>query len=90
LPSPGGNTTGVTLLASELDCKRQEILIEAVPGVRRIAALVDTLTTTPLRLTELEDAARARGIALSGRVDALNISWNNTVGAPTGSEIKQR
>src|SRR5262249_56849506 len=26
------NTTGVTILASELDGKRQEILIEAVPG----------------------------------------------------------
>ena len=65
LAKPGGNTTGVTLLASELDGKRQEILIEAVPGVRRIAALVDTHTTTPLRLTELEDAARARGVALS-------------------------
>src|SRR5215471_11645955 len=65
LGQPGGNTTGVTLLSSELDGKRQEILIESVPGVRRIAALADTHTTTPLRLTELEDAARARGIALS-------------------------
>ena len=50
LGQPGGNTTGVTLLASELDGKRQEILIEAVPGVRRIAALVDSNTTTPSRL----------------------------------------
>ena len=65
LAKPGGNTTGVTILASELDGKRQEILIEAVPGVRRIAALADTNTTTPLRLTELEDAARARGVKLS-------------------------
>jgi putative ABC transport system substrate-binding protein len=65
LANPGGNTTGVTLLASELDGKRQEILIEAVPGVRRIAALADTHTTTPSRLTELEDAARARGVTLS-------------------------
>jgi putative tryptophan/tyrosine transport system substrate-binding protein len=65
LANPGGNTTGVTILASELDGKRQEILIEAVPGVRRIAALADTHTTTPSRLTELEDAARARGVALS-------------------------
>jgi len=53
------------LLASELDGKRQEILIEAVPGVRRIAALADTNTTTPSRLTELEDAVRARGVGLS-------------------------
>ena len=65
LAQPGGNTTGITLLASELDGKRQEILIEAVPGVRRIAALVDSNTTTPSRLRVLEDAARARGVELS-------------------------
>src|SRR5262249_49264851 len=65
LGQPGGNTTGVTLLASELDGKRQEILIEAVPGVRRVAALVDSNTTTPSRLHRLEEAARARGVALS-------------------------
>src|SRR6516164_221659 len=62
LGQPGGNTTGVTLLASELDGKGQEILIEAVPGVRRIAALVDSNTTTPSRLRAL---ARARGVELS-------------------------
>jgi ABC-type uncharacterized transport system substrate-binding protein len=65
LDRPAGNTTGVTLLASELDGKRQEILIEAVPGARRIAALADIHTTTPSGLSELEDAARARGVALS-------------------------
>jgi putative ABC transport system substrate-binding protein len=65
LSQPGGNTTGVTLLASELDGKRQEILIEAVPGVRRIAALADSNTTTPPRLRALEEAARARGVDLS-------------------------
>jgi hypothetical protein len=41
LAKPGGNTTGVTILASELDGKRQEILMEAVPRARRIAALAD-------------------------------------------------
>jgi putative ABC transport system substrate-binding protein len=38
LARPGGNTTGISLLATELDGKRQEILIEAVPGLRRMAA----------------------------------------------------
>ena len=38
---PNGNTTGVSILAIELDGKRQEILIEAVPGLRRMAFLVD-------------------------------------------------
>jgi len=52
LGQPGGNTTGVTLLVSELDGKRQELLIEAVPGVRRVAALADSNTTTSSRLRE--------------------------------------
>jgi len=65
LGQPGGNITGVTLLASELDGKRQEILIEAVPGVRRIAALVDSNTTMPSRLRALEEAAHERGVELS-------------------------
>ena len=39
---PNGNTTGISIFASELDGKRQDILIEAVPGIRRMAALADT------------------------------------------------
>ena len=62
---PGGNTTGISLLATELDGKRLEILIEMVPGARRIAALADTNTTAPRQLQALQDAARARGIELS-------------------------
>jgi len=65
LGQPGGNTTGVTLLVSELDGKRQELLIEAVPGVRRVAALADRNTTTSSRLRALEEAAHARGVELS-------------------------
>ncbi len=65
LAKPGGNTTGVSLLATELDGKRQDILIEAMPGARRLAALADSHTTAPAQLQNLQDAARARGIALS-------------------------
>jgi putative ABC transport system substrate-binding protein len=65
LARPGGNTTGISLLATELDGKRQEILVEAVPGLRRIAALADTNTTAARQLQALQDAARARGIELS-------------------------
>ena len=45
LARPGGNTTGVSILAPELDGKRQEILMEAVPGARRIAVLADPIVT---------------------------------------------
>jgi putative tryptophan/tyrosine transport system substrate-binding protein len=65
LARPGGNTTGVSLMATELDGKRQDILIEAVPGLRRMAALADTNTTAPRQLAALQDAARSRGIELS-------------------------
>jgi putative ABC transport system substrate-binding protein len=65
LAKPGGNTTGVTLLATELDGKRQALLIEAVPGLRRMAALADTNTTAPRWLEALQDTARTRGVELS-------------------------
>ena len=39
---PDGNTTGISILAPELDGKRQEILTEALPGLRRMAVLADS------------------------------------------------
>src|SRR5262245_378602 len=41
LSRPGGNITGISLMSPDLDGKRQDFLIEAAPGVRRIAALAD-------------------------------------------------
>jgi putative ABC transport system substrate-binding protein len=64
LANPDGNTTGVSLLATELDGKRQELLLEAIPGVRRMAALADVNTTSPPQLQRLQEAARARGVDL--------------------------
>jgi putative tryptophan/tyrosine transport system substrate-binding protein len=65
LARPGGNTTGTSILAADLDGKRQEILIEAVPGLRRMAALADSNTTASPQLQALQDAARARNVELS-------------------------
>jgi ABC-type uncharacterized transport system substrate-binding protein len=41
---PGGNVTGVVILASELEVKRLSILLEAVPGRRRVAVLTSPAT----------------------------------------------
>jgi putative tryptophan/tyrosine transport system substrate-binding protein len=41
---PGGNVTGVVILADELEAKRLSILLEAVPDRRRVAALVPPLS----------------------------------------------
>jgi len=65
LARPNGNTTGISILATELDGKRQEILIEAVPGLRRMAALADSTNSVVAKLDELRGAARARNIELS-------------------------
>jgi ABC-type uncharacterized transport system substrate-binding protein len=62
LARPGGNTTGISLLSPELDGKRQEILLEAVPGLRKLAILADASVTKPSHLKQLEDAARSRGV----------------------------
>jgi putative tryptophan/tyrosine transport system substrate-binding protein len=65
LVRPNGNTTGVSMLAPNFDRRRQHILIEAVPGLRRMAALVDVNNTTVGKLDALQVAARARNIELS-------------------------
>src|SRR6516164_1956678 len=64
LARPGGNITGISLLSPELDGKRQDVLIEAVPGARRIAAMADSKVTPPYHLQMLQPAARSRGIEL--------------------------
>jgi hypothetical protein len=64
LARPGGNTTGVSILAPELDGKRQEILMEAVPGARRIAVLADPIVTQA-HLQALQNAIRARGVEVA-------------------------
>ena len=64
LARPGGNITGVSLLSTELDGKRLEILIEAVPSARRIATLSDA-NSDPTKFQGLQDAVRSRGIELA-------------------------
>jgi putative ABC transport system substrate-binding protein len=65
LAKPEGNTTGISILATELDGKRLEILSELVPNARRVAALADYNVTRPGQLTALENTMRERGIQLS-------------------------
>jgi putative ABC transport system substrate-binding protein len=65
LAHPGGNTTGISILATELDGKRQELLLEVIPGARRIAALADPNVTRPEQLSALVQQARERGVECS-------------------------
>jgi putative ABC transport system substrate-binding protein len=61
LAKPGGNFTGVSFLASELNGKRQEILTEAVAAARHVAALADVNFSSPQQLQMLDELARTRG-----------------------------
>jgi putative tryptophan/tyrosine transport system substrate-binding protein len=88
LAQPGGNVTGVSLFAPELDGKRQELLIELLPGVRRMAALADPRVQSQQQLQALQDAARARGVELSihllTSVDAIVPAINAAKAAGAG------
>ncbi len=61
LSRPNANITGISLISGELDGKRQDILIEAVPDARRIAALADTNVASLSHLQGLEASARNLG-----------------------------
>jgi putative tryptophan/tyrosine transport system substrate-binding protein len=62
LARPGGNTTGVSILAPELNVKRLELLHEFVPQARRIAVLADPSTISTH--AQLTSAARDLGVEL--------------------------
>jgi putative ABC transport system substrate-binding protein len=65
LARPGGNVTGVSILAHELNGKRLEILMEAVPDARHIAILAQSNYTSPAELKALQDVTRARGLEVA-------------------------
>jgi putative ABC transport system substrate-binding protein len=65
LARPDGNTTGVSILAWEAEGKRQDILIEAVPGLRLMAVLTDVNYTKYAKLEALQETARAHNIEYS-------------------------
>ena len=65
LAHPGGNATGLSLLATELSAKRLEILLELAPKASRVAMLWnDANTGMVLRSRETQDAATKLGVAI--------------------------
>ncbi len=65
LARPGGNATGVSSLNADLAAKRLELVIDLIPGLRRVAVLVTPLDPeTPTMIRAVESAARDRSIQL--------------------------
>lgn len=65
LARPGGNATGLSLMAIDLSGKRLALLKEAVPSLSRVALLVDTTDPFAKRAVKANQAAaEALGITL--------------------------
>jgi putative ABC transport system substrate-binding protein len=59
---PGGNVTGVNLLAAELDAKRLELLLQAVPKARKVGVLDPR--AAGFTLPEVQRVAEVLGVKL--------------------------
>lgn len=65
LARPGGNVTGVSILAVDLNPKRLELLKELLPRTGVIALLVDPRNANNERvMREMQEAAQAKGVQL--------------------------
>jgi putative tryptophan/tyrosine transport system substrate-binding protein len=65
LARPGGNITGLSLQARDIAGKRVELLREVVPGVRRLAILVNVGNAAAVKeMGEVQAAAGTLGLAV--------------------------
>jgi putative ABC transport system substrate-binding protein len=65
LAHPGGNVTGLSLIATDLSGKHLELFREAVPSLSRVALLIDPTNTMKERTIQVHQAAaQALGISL--------------------------
>lgn len=63
LSRPGGNTTGISIIAAELSAKRLELLSTVVPGLSRVVSLWDP-SSGPSQVAMSENAARTMKLKL--------------------------
>jgi putative tryptophan/tyrosine transport system substrate-binding protein len=64
LAKPGSNMTGGSILATQLDTKKIEVLKELLPDARRFGVLNDPATTGPDRPREMAEIARRLHVEL--------------------------
>jgi putative ABC transport system substrate-binding protein len=90
LSHPGANLTGLTIITTELNGKRVELLKEAVPSINRIAVLTDVAAAAsfgPTSWREIETAASSKAIQL---IPALDVRDTEDLDAAFATAIKQR
>jgi putative ABC transport system substrate-binding protein len=88
LARPGGNLTGVNFFGAEVVSKRLELLRELIPGVQRLAVLVNpsnaTISETTLRVVE----ATARGTGV--QVQVFNAGTHREIDAAFANLVRER
>jgi putative tryptophan/tyrosine transport system substrate-binding protein len=93
LAKPGGNITGLTVLAPELGGKRLELLKEVVPRLSRVAVLRgQEALSSSAQIKEIQVAARALGLQLypmewRGGADKLPAAFSAATSARVGALI---
>jgi putative ABC transport system substrate-binding protein len=88
LARPGGNLTGINFFAFELVAKRLELLRQVVPGIKRIAVLINPADAAIAETTarEVESAARMMGL----QVRILNTSTSREINEAFASLARER
>jgi len=87
LSKPGGNATGMSLIAPMLDAKRLEILRELVPGTPLIAAVVNPdYADTDYQVGNLETAANDR----KQKIDVLNVQNERSLEAAFAKIVDEK
>jgi putative ABC transport system substrate-binding protein len=87
LARPGGNLTGINIFFGELTAKRLALLRELVPGVTRVAVLVnpDDVANTKSTLQIVEGAARDMGLQIvvlnANNASEINAVFENIEGS---------
>ena len=87
LAHPGGNVTGLTSVASDLEGKRLELLREVVPKISQIAVIWNPIS--PFQVIsekEMQDAARALNI----KVLSLGVKREDDLPAAFAALVKEK
>jgi putative tryptophan/tyrosine transport system substrate-binding protein len=87
---PGGNVTGIAFLSLTLDAKRLELLLELVPKVKTVAALLNpTFPDAVRQLHEIQEASRAfrqRIVILrASNIQEIDTAFGNLVEMQAGA-----
>jgi putative tryptophan/tyrosine transport system substrate-binding protein len=88
LARPGGNLTGVNFFGAEVVSKRLELLRELIPGVGRLAVLVNPSNATTSETTVRDVGAAARGMGV--QVQVFNASTSREIDAAFANLVRER